>query len=301
MKKMLSAALAFACLGLTAIPANAQTFRERLAAARAASVLPGKAPVVPAGTRVLRDVGYGDDPRQAFDVYLPATAGNAAVIFLVHGGGWAHGNKDNPGLVEDKAAYWLPKGYVLISANYRLVPEVAPLDQARDLAQAVATAQELAKGWGADRNRFVLMGHSAGAHLVALLGASPRLLPAAGATPPLGVISLDSGAMDVPQLMELPRLPPLYHRAFGKDRDYWISVSPYHALTRRSLPMLAVCSSRRSDACPQTHALARKAATLGVRVEVLSEDLSHRDINRSLGQASAYTEAVDAFLQTLLR
>lgn len=280
--------------------ASAQTLRERIAARRSASVLPSsQTPALPEGSRVLHDVAYGEDPRQRFDVYLPASPRNAPVLFLAHGGGWAHGNKDNPGLVEDKAKYWLPKGYVLVSANYRMLPDTAPLEQARDLAKAVARAQQLAKEWGADRTDFVLMGHSAGAHLVALLGASPKLLSAAGATRPLGVVSLDSGAMDVVKMMELPRLPPLYHRAFGKDRDYWISVSPYHALTREALPMLAVCSSRRSDSCPQSEALAKKAATLGVRMQVLPEDLSHRDVNITLGKPSAYTAAVDAFLRSL--
>ena len=51
---------------------------------------------------------------------------------------------------------------------------------------------------GGDPDKVILMGHSAGAHLVALLGADPAQLRAAGARRPLGVVSLDSAAMDVP-------------------------------------------------------------------------------------------------------
>ncbi|MGN6093910.1 MAG: hypothetical protein ACTHOL_16285, partial [Luteibacter jiangsuensis] len=106
-------------------------------------------------TRVVHDVAYGSDPRQRFDVYLPPSPHDAPVIFMVHGGAWAIGDKTNPGVVEDKAAYWLPKGYVLISVNYRMVPEAGPLEQANDVARALAAAQRLATSWGADPHRFV--------------------------------------------------------------------------------------------------------------------------------------------------
>lgn len=255
---------------------------------------------LPAGIRVLRDIAYGSDPRQRFDVYLPPSPHDAPVIFMVHGGAWAIGDKTNPGVVGSKATYWLPKNYVLISVNYRLLPEAKPLDQARDVARALATAQRLAASWGADRDRFVLMGHSAGAHLVALLGADPDVLSAAGAVRPRGVVSLDSAAMDVVQIMDFPRHPRLYDRAFGNDRGDWIAASPYHRLRAGALPLLAVCSSQRFDACPQARRLAQKATGLDVRVEVLPQDLSHAEINRTLGQASDYTERVNAFIHGLV-
>lgn len=251
-------------------------------------------------TRVVHDVAYGSDPRQRFDVYLPPSPHDAPVIFMVHGGAWAIGDKTNPGVVEDKAAYWLPKGYVLISVNYRMVPEAGPLEQANDVARALAAAQRLATSWGADPHRFVLMGHSAGAHLVALLGADPALLSAAGAARPRGVVSLDSAAMDVVQIMEFPRHPRLYDRAFGENPRDWAAASPYHRLRSGALPMLAVCSSRRFDACPQARRLAQKAATLGTRVDVLPQDLSHAEVNRTLGQPSDYTARVSAFIDGLV-
>ena len=118
---------------------------------------------------------------EAADVYLPAKPLDAApVILVVHGGGWANGNKDNPGLVDGKAGRWLPEGRVLVSTNYRMRPDTAPLDQARDVARALAQVQRLAPEWGADPSRVVLMGHSAGAHLAALVGASPALWREAG-------------------------------------------------------------------------------------------------------------------------
>jgi arylformamidase len=254
---------------------------------------------LPAGTRTLRDVAYGEHPRQRYDVYLPPSPERAPVVILVHGGGWRRGDRDHPGLVPAKAAHWLPRGYVLVSTGYRLLPDAAPLQQAGDVARAVAAIQRAAPGWGADPARTVLVGHSAGAHLVALLAAKPVMLDAAGAMHPRGVVALDSAALDVPGMMAFPRIPRLFHDAFGSDRDGWIAASPWHQLSRGSLPLLAVCSTFRPDACPQ--ALAQRAESLGVRVEVQPEALGHMEINRQLGEPSAYTRRVSAFIDGLLR
>lgn len=298
MKTMLFRTGLLACVLTAALPLAAQTFRERLQQARDASRQPAASPpALPAGARALRDVAYGDDPRQRYDVYLPAQPQRAPVILFVHGGGWANGNKDNPGVVENKAAYWLPKGYVLVSINYRMRPDTAPIDQARDVARALADVQKRAPSWNADPANVMLMGHSAGAHLAALVGASSTLWRDAGAARPRGVVSLDSGALDVPQTMKKPPLPRIYDAAFGRNPADWIAASPYHQLTRDAVPMLFVCSSRRQDACPQGRAMAEKAKTLGVAMEVLPEDLSHGEVNHLLGAPSAYTEAVDTFVQ----
>ncbi|MGH8025910.1 MAG: alpha/beta hydrolase [Pseudoxanthomonas sp.] len=284
----------------TARPANG--LRERLELMREASKR--ERPVaLPAGARAQRNVAYGDDPAQRFDLYLPAGAKHAPVFFYVHGGGWANGDKTNPG-IENKIGYWLAKGYAVVSTNYRMLPGAAPLQQARDVAQAVATAQRRAGEWGLDPARFVLVGHSAGAHLVALLGASPNMLAAAGAQHPLGVVSLDSGALDVPALMGAPRLPKLYRNAFGDDKSYWIATSPQHQLSRAALPMLIVCSSERrfpASPCDEGRKLARKAAALGVPMEVSPEPMSHAEINRELGSRSAYTEAVAKYIDSLVK
>lgn len=284
---------------LAAAAASAGTLRERIAARRAASAAVAEAPLPP-GTRVLRDLAYGDDPRQRFDAYLPAGARDAPVIVFVHGGAWAIGDKDNPGVVPNKAAYWLPKGYALVSVNYRMLPEAEPLTQADDVAHALAAVQRLAPEWNADPARVVLMGHSAGAHLVALLGADPARLAAAGAQMPRGVVALDSAALNVVQIMQFPRHFGFYDRAFGSDPAYWTAASPYHALTTASLPLQAVCSTQRADSCPQARAFAGKARELGVRVDVLPEDLSHAQINHELGAPSAYSDAVGRFVASLV-
>jgi len=293
--RLLPAALAAIVVVATlAAPGHTQERLKRLLEQRREA---GPAAQLPAGTRVERDIAYGPHPKQRFDVYLPAQVqAGAPILFMVHGGGWRMGDKDSRGVTGNKAAHWLAKGFVFVSTNNRLLPDADPVQQARDVAAAVAAVQARATQWGADPQRMVLMGHSAGAHLVALLGASPALLAGAGARAPRGVVALDSAAMDVPEMMKKPLLPDLYNNAFGTDRAFWVAASPSHQLTRNGLPMLIVCSSRRADACPQGRALTEKAAGLGVPMQVLPKDLSHGEINHDLGEPSAYTRAVSAWI-----
>jgi len=252
-------------------------------------------------TRVVRDLAYGADAKQRMDVYLPVQAdkaGGAPVIFMVHGGGWRHGDKTAASVVENKVARWVAKGFVFISVNNRLLPDADPLEQARDVARAMATAQGKASTWGADPQRFILMGHSAGAHLVALLAASPTLARDAGAAAWLGTVALDSAALDVAPIMQAKHYR-LYDPAFGTDPAYWTSVSPLQVLTANARPVLAVCSSRREDSCAQARGFVAKANGLGVHSEVLAQDLSHGEINKLLGKPGAYTDAVERFMAGL--
>lgn len=278
--------LLLAVCALAALPSQAGPWRDRLAQRRAERSADGE---------VLRDVAYGSDPAQRLDVHRPAAATQAApVIFMVHGGGWRVGDKAHARVVDHKVAHWVPRGVVFISANYRMLPEADPIEQARDVGRAVAFAQAQAAGWGADPSRFVLMGHSAGAHLVSLLAADGGLARGLGMRPWLGTIALDSAAMDVVALMREPH-PRLYDAAFGQDEAFWRAASPVHQLQGRPAPMLMVCSSRRRDACPQAQALADRVAAAGGHARVLPLDLSHGEINSELGRPGSYTREVDAF------
>ncbi len=246
---------------------------------------------LPAGVTVVRDVAYGNDPAQRLDVYLSGKPHNAPVIVMVHGGGWRRGDKGLQTVVENKVARWVPHGFLFISVNYRLLPAANPLEQSKDVAKAIAFAQQRAAEWGGDRDRFILMGHSAGAHLVALLAA-------AGTVKALGAVILDSAALDVPQTMTSRHLR-LYDEAFGRDRALWRAASPYHNLAKSGPPMLAVCSSRRADSCPAAHQFIDLATSNGRKGSVLEKDFSHKEINELLGADPAYTAAVESFLRGL--
>jgi acetyl esterase/lipase len=253
---------------------------------------------LPAGVTVQRDIAYGSDKKQAFDVYMPEHAKNAPVIFMVHGGAWRIGDKSNNNVVEKKVAHWVPKGFIFISTNYRMLPDTDPVSQAKDVALAIAFAQDKAESWGADSNAFILMGHSAGAHIVALLVTDLSLSAGIVKKPWLGTVALDSAAYNVEQIMEKPHLP-LYDKAFGQDKQYWKKASPFYALTKDTRPVLAVCSSQREDSKTQARQFAEKAKSLGVKVTVLEKDFSHKEINALLGHNKIYTAEVELFLAGL--
>lgn len=248
----------------------------------------------PALADTYKDVPYGRDDDQTFDVYTLENASNAPVILMVHGGAWRAGDKDNKQVVKNKVARWVSKGFVFITINYRMLPEADPLVQAEDVALALATAQKNAKRWGGDPSKFILMGHSAGAHLIALVTAKPYK----GVQPWLGSVVLDSGALNVVTTME-GRHYRFHDRAFGKDPVYWKATSPTLQLKGRTVPTLLVCSTRREGPCPEAHEYAARANQLGGHAEVLEADLSHRDINETLGLENAYTVKVEAFMKGL--
>lgn len=246
----------------------------------------------------LLDAPYGPEPEQRFDLHAPPGKQAAPLILMVHGGGWTRGDKEMGRVVDNKVAHWLPRSIAFMSINYRMQPKAAPQEQARDVAQALAYVEKNSARLGVDRNNIVLMGHSAGAHLIALLAARPELLAEVGAQTPRGFVLLDSGALDVPAIMNARHFA-LYDRAFGGDPAEWAAASPFHQLRQATAPMLAVCSTRRENACPQARAFAGKAVGLGSHAEVLPVDKTHGEINAQLGADPAYTAAVDTFLGRL--
>lgn len=179
------------------------------------------------------------------------------------------------------------------------MPKADPLIQANDVALALARAQALAPSWGSDATRFVLMGHSAGAHLVALITTSNSIAQQQGAKPWLGSIMLDSGGYDIEKTM-LGKHMSLYDDAFGKDENFWRSTSPVVQLSQKTVPILAICSSTRQDQpCVQAKAFIDKAIAFGTLASVLPIDKSHREINEQLGLPGAYTDKVEAFMRSL--
>jgi acetyl esterase/lipase len=248
--------------------------------------------------RADRDIAYGEHPDQRLDAYFPRGPRSGAVIVLVHGGGWRTGDKASHGVVENKLLRWLPQGHVLVSINYRMLPEADPLEQARDVARAMAFVQAQARPWEIDPDRIVLMGHSAGAHLAALLAADRHLARAHGVHPWAGTVSLDSAALDVPALMQ-GRPLRLHREAFGNDPHYWRQVSPVHRLDAQPRPLLLVYAARREASREQNQRMAQAVQREGGRAVLQAVELSHREINVELGRPGPYTEAVESFMASV--
>ena len=253
---------------------------------------------LPAGARVERDVAYGSDAAQRLDVYLPPRPSVFPLTVIVGGGAWSVGDKAAPATIGAKVAHWLPLGRTVASVGYRRLPEADPLEQSRDVARALSLLQRRLVEQGHSPRDAVLVGHSSGAHLVALLAADPASAAIDGVEPWLASVLIDSAALDVVELMRGPHLP-LHDRAFGSSETVWRQASPLHRLRGRPAPILLVHSSRRPLAGEHARAFAAAVVATGGRAEVLPLDLSHAELNAGLGREPGYTARVDAFLGTL--
>ena len=241
------------------------------------------------------EYSYGPHPKQALDVYLPPNPQNAPIIVMLHGGGWHVGDKANSKVAGAKAKYWNGEGRIFVSVNTRLMPDAGPLDQARDLARAMAFVQKNASAWGGNPNQMILVGHSSGGHIAALLSTRQDLQREAGLSRWDGTVVLDSLAYDVPTMMRDDSSRAKV-AAFGQDRNYWTSTSPDEFLDQSDPPMLLVCSSKRRTSCSYAKSFAAQGRNAGVSMEVIPVPFKHEAINAQLGRNRKYTQAVDDWI-----
>jgi acetyl esterase/lipase len=123
------------------------------------------------------DIAYGDNPRQHLDVYAPTKAIGRPVIVFWHGGAWEEGERSNYRFV---GAALADAGYVAVIPDYRLFPEARFPAFVDDGAAALAWVARNAASFGGDPGRIYLAGHSAGAHLAAMLAYDPARLDRVG-------------------------------------------------------------------------------------------------------------------------
>lgn len=115
------------------------------------------------------DLRYGPDPKQTLDVFMPNpsfSGGFAPVLVLIHGGYWRALDKSDYSFL---AASFTDEGTLVVVPNYDLCPNVSIERIATQLTEAVAWAWRHAAAYGGDPGRIVLLGHSAGGHLTAML------------------------------------------------------------------------------------------------------------------------------------
>ena len=250
----------------------------------------------PPGTE---EIAYGSDPLQRLD-FTPAAASHRAPLFIfIHGGAWAFGDKRMAGHMADHIR---AEGYAFASLNYRLVPGADPARQAEDVAAAIARLVHDADELGIDTGRIILSGHSAGAHLAALVGTDPRYLAAHRLPISIlkGIVLFDGAGYDVPSQMQRggPMLRRMYSRAFGNDPAFQASVSPtlQAAAPNAGRFLIFHITSRPDDSGAQSQALAAALRRAGTPAEVIAVDNTHAEIFRGFGQPGhVATARTDAF------
>jgi arylformamidase len=303
-RRMLRKLVAFSLLvGLSAPPAPALAgpLWERLQA----RMMGRESEAAVAG---LAEYAYGSDPLQKLDFWHAAGAKPAPLVVFVHGGGWKRGDKRNATGAQ-KVEHLIGEGYAFASIDYRLVPTVTVEQEAADVAAAVAWLRDNSVRLGIDPSRIVLMGHSAGAHLVTLVGTDPRYMASAGLSlrDIRGIVALDGACYDVArQIAESGRfMRGTYVDAFGNDPVRQRALSPTFQAATPNSPAFLIAHIDRADGKAQSEALGAALVQAGTSAEVdgfAGTGLrGHMEINFSLGSAdNPATATVDAWLRKLI-
>ncbi|MEX2139592.1 MAG: alpha/beta hydrolase [Pirellulales bacterium] len=246
---------------------------------------------------VQRDIPYADSAqqRQVLDIYSPRDAKKLPVIFWIHGGGWQTGDKSS---VQIKPQVFMDKGFVFVSTNYRLLPDVDMATIVRDIAKSVQWVHLHIAEHGGDPQRLFVMGHSAGAQLAALVCIDDRYLKAEGVSLAIlkGCVPVDGDTFDVPAIIEtaetrsrvhqLPQAKFGHRQKFGNDptkhRDF--SAVTHVAKDKGIPPFLILHVAEHPDTRAQAQRLGNVLKEAGVPVTVFgAKETTHNKINADLG------------------
>jgi arylformamidase len=260
----------------------------------------------------VRDLRYrkvsGSDPNAtSLDVYPTAKACPAPVVVWVHGGGWQVGDKTND--QRDKVRLFNGLGYTYVSVNYRLTdradaePDRYPVHE-QDVAAAVAWVREHIERYGGEPDEIALLGHSAGAQIVALLATDERFLDRhdLGLDAITCVAPLDTEGFDVTTAATAGgRQSQIYQSAFGTDPIVWQDASALeHVEPGKRIPemLLVLRGTANRRAAVETFTGALRDAG----VDVTSIDVgsySHAEVNRQIGVRGeqVITPALTSFLE----
>ena len=198
--------------GVSCVAAAISVFA--IAAARTATVCA-------ADLKVHCDLAYAepDNPQQTLDVYAPTDGRRLPVVVWIHGGGWHRGDKTD---VDRKPQAFVARGFVFVSINYRLFPSATIKQIAEDVAKAIRWTHDHAQDYKGDSNRIIVMGHSAGAQLAALVCTDDRYLKAEGLSLSAikACVPVDGDSYDVPLQIQTVEEGPAasYTLTFGDPK-----------------------------------------------------------------------------------
>ncbi len=170
------------------------------------------APLVPyqnkSDVEIIKNIPYIDDtnPKHKLDVYIPKNKKNFPLVHFVHGGYWMSGDKNYyafaTGLYGNIGTTLAKNGIGVVVQNYRLAPETQIQGQIDDVLSGIDWTVENMSQYGGDTHKIYLMGHSAGGHIVTLLGTNKDLLKSKTLDSFVaGFIDL-SGILDIPEMVQ---------------------------------------------------------------------------------------------------
>lgn len=253
--------------------------------------------------------------RQILDVYTPETTSDKSrpVMFWIHGGGWHQGDKSDVAL---KPRVLTERGFVFVSINYRLLPDVEMDVLIRDVAKAFGWVHRNISKYGGDPQRIFVGGHSAGAQLAALICIDDRYLKEEGVAFDVlqGCIPVDGDTYDIPKIIMTAEFrQTLYggkmytfgHRQkFGNDPEKHVDFSAVtHVARNKGIPpFLILYFPGNPDTRAQAGAL--EAALLDAEIPATTygkRDTNHSRLNNDLGKPDdPATQELYKFLDPLI-
>lgn len=233
--------------------------------------------------------------RHVLDIYAPSDAKSLPVVFWIHGGGWQAGDKTS---IQLKPQAFVDRGFVFVSTNYRLLPHVEMETIFRDVAKSLGWVHQHIAEHGGDPKRILVMGHSAGAQLAALLCVDDRYLKAEGV--PFGVLKgcvpVDGDTYDVPAIIETAETRRRVHgqpqAKFGHREKFGIDPKKhldYSAVTHVAKgkgipPFLILHVADHPDNAAQAQRFGAVLKESGIPVKVFgAQETNHTRINANLG------------------
>ena len=131
---------------------------------------------LPKGTIIHGNIPYNNDTlkKHLLDIYLPANSkGKVPLVVFIHGGGWIGNDKyADMGYMTETINAMLNSGFAIASIDYRFAQNAVFPGILQDCNKAVSFLYDNANKYNFDKNRFALMGFSAGGHLASLMGTS---------------------------------------------------------------------------------------------------------------------------------
>ena len=246
---------------------------------------------------VKKDIPYASPAaeRQVLDIHAPKDAKNLPVVFWIHGGGWQAGDKSG---VQEKPRAFVERGFVFVSTNYRLLPNVEMETIIRDVAKSLGWVHKHIAEHGGDPKRIFVMGHSAGAQLAALVCVDDRYLKAEGVPFEVlkGCVPVDGDTYDVPAIIETaetrrrvhgqPQAKFGHREKFGNDpqkhRDF--SAVTHVAKGKGIPPFLILHVAEHPDTTAQAQRLGAVLKDAGIPVTVFgAKETNHGRINADIG------------------
>ncbi len=261
----------------------------------------------------MSDVAYVEsgDERQVLDIYTPGEAAGKRlpVMFWIHGGGWRVGDKSDVAL---KPKVLTERGFVFVSTNYRLLPQVEMDVLIRDVAKALGWVHRHIAEYGGDPERIFVGGHSAGAQLAALICIDDRYLEEEGVSFDAlkGCVPVDGDTYDIPKIiMTAEHRQTLYggkmftfgHRQkFGNDPEKHVDFSAVtHVAKDKGIPpFLILYFSGNPDTTAQARLLEAKLKAAEVPAKAYGKrESNHSRLNDELGEPE--DPATDEFYKFL--